>query len=44
VRRAKEGDGSTGIVIMDYVGDNGDWDLVELVVGMNMGVLAHFEK
>jgi 1-phosphatidylinositol phosphodiesterase len=39
VKRAKSGDGSTGVVIMDCVGENGDWDLVRLVVGMNMGVL-----
>ncbi|EFQ88241.1 hypothetical protein PTT_15969 [Pyrenophora teres f. teres 0-1] len=39
VRRAGSGDGSTGVVVMDCVGENGDWDLVRLVVGMNMGVL-----
>lgn len=39
VKRAKSGDGSTGVVVMDFVGDNADWDLVRLVVGMNMGVL-----
>jgi 1-phosphatidylinositol phosphodiesterase len=27
---------------MDYVGENGDWELVRLVVGMNMGVLLKF--
>ncbi|KAI4638190.1 hypothetical protein J4E93_010346 [Alternaria ventricosa] len=40
VRRAKSGDGSTGVVVMDNVGENEDWELVKLIVGMNMGVLA----
>ena len=40
VRRAKNGDGSTGIVVMDHVGEHGDWELVKLIVGMNMGVLT----
>ncbi|USP74393.1 1-phosphatidylinositol phosphodiesterase [Curvularia clavata] len=40
VKRVGSGDGSTGVVIMDCVGENGDWDLVRLVVGMNMGVLS----
>ncbi|KAF1840924.1 PLC-like phosphodiesterase [Cucurbitaria berberidis CBS 394.84] len=44
VRRAKSGDGSTGVVVMDYVGDHGDWDLVRLVVGMNMGVLMKMQE
>ena len=39
VRRVKSGDGGTGVVVMDVVGDGGDWDLVRLIVGMNMGVL-----
>ena len=34
------GDGSTGIVICDWVGNNGDWDIVRCVVGMN----ARYEK
>lgn len=42
VRKAKSGDGSTGIVVMDCVGENGDWDLVRLVIGMNVGVLLKF--
>jgi 1-phosphatidylinositol phosphodiesterase len=29
------GDGSTGIVVCDWVGANGDWDLVRYIVGMN---------
>ncbi|EMD61539.1 hypothetical protein COCSADRAFT_28875 [Bipolaris sorokiniana ND90Pr] len=41
-KRAESGDGSTGVVIMDCVGENGDWDLVRLVVGMNMGVLLRY--
>jgi 1-phosphatidylinositol phosphodiesterase len=35
----KEGDGGTGVVIMDWVGDGGDWDLVRCVVGMNARLL-----
>ncbi|KAI9792597.1 MAG: hypothetical protein M1833_001050 [Piccolia ochrophora] len=31
----KDGDGSTGIVVCDWVGHNGDWDLVRCIVGMN---------
>lgn len=33
--RTKEGDWSTGIVVCDWVGLDGDWDLVRCVVGMN---------
>ena len=29
------GDGCTGIVVCDWVGNNGDWDLVRCIVGMN---------
>lgn len=29
------GDGGTGIVVCDWVGQNGDWDLVRCIVGMN---------
>jgi 1-phosphatidylinositol phosphodiesterase len=29
------GDGSTGILICDWVGLNGDWDLVRCIIGMN---------
>ncbi|KAI8936362.1 hypothetical protein NX059_006774 [Plenodomus lindquistii] len=39
VRRVKGGDGGTGVVVMDCVGEGGDWELVRLVVGLNMGVL-----
>ncbi|KAJ5058977.1 PLC-like phosphodiesterase [Bipolaris maydis] len=43
-RKAESGDGSTGVVIMDCVGENGDWDLVRLVIGMNMGVLLRYSS
>lgn len=33
------GDGCTGIVILDWVGDNGDWDIVRCIVGMNAKLL-----
>ena len=29
------GDGTTGIVVCDWVGNNGDWDLVRCIVGWN---------
>ncbi|KAL5604319.1 hypothetical protein BROUX41_002292 [Berkeleyomyces rouxiae] len=29
------GDGATGIVVTDWVGANGDWDLIRCIVGMN---------
>ncbi|PWW75694.1 PLC-like phosphodiesterase [Tuber magnatum] len=29
------GDGSTGVVVCDYVGEGGDWELVRLIVTMN---------
>ena len=31
----EKGDGSTGILVCDWVGKDGDWDLVRCVVGMN---------
>ncbi|KAJ9197609.1 hypothetical protein DTO021D3_2997 [Paecilomyces variotii] len=31
----QDGDWSTGILVMDWVGLDGDWDLVRCVVGMN---------
>jgi 1-phosphatidylinositol phosphodiesterase len=39
VRRKVDGDAGTGIVVMDCVGEGGDWDMVRLIIGMNMGVL-----
>lgn len=44
-RRHSEGDGfqgdwSTGIVVCDWVGQNGDWDLVRCIVGMNSKLLG----
>ena len=36
---AKEGDWSTGIVVCDWVGLDGDWDLVRCIVGMNAKLL-----
>ncbi|KAK0659961.1 1-phosphatidylinositol phosphodiesterase [Lasiodiplodia hormozganensis] len=32
---ASRGDGSTGVVVCDWVGEDGDWDLVRCIVGMN---------
>lgn len=34
------GDGGTGIVVCDWVGKNGDWDLVKTIIGMNGRLLA----
>ena len=36
----KIGDGCTGIVVCDWVGNNGDWDLVRCIVGMNAKLQA----
>lgn len=44
VKRTREGDGCAGVVVMDMVGDNGDWDLVRLVVGLNMGILTKVKQ
>ncbi|KAF9740560.1 hypothetical protein PMIN06_001592 [Paraphaeosphaeria minitans] len=40
VRGVGEGDGGAGVVVMDMVGEGGNWDLVRLVVGLNMGILS----
>lgn len=34
------GDGGTGIVVCDWVGADGDWDLVRCIVGMNARLMA----
>lgn len=39
MRGIKEGDGGVGVVIMDMVGEGGDWDLVRLIISLNMGIL-----
>ncbi|KAL1607683.1 hypothetical protein SLS60_002618 [Paraconiothyrium brasiliense] len=44
VRKVKEGDGGAGVVVMDMVGEGGNWDLVRLVVGMNMGVVEKVRR
>ncbi|KAI9885289.1 MAG: hypothetical protein M1823_002917 [Watsoniomyces obsoletus] len=31
-----KGDGSTGVVVCDWVGDGGNWDLVRCIVGFNV--------
>lgn len=36
----KEGDWSTGIVVADWVGLDGDWDLARCVVGMNAKLIG----
>ncbi|KIX04890.1 uncharacterized protein Z518_05761 [Rhinocladiella mackenziei CBS 650.93] len=33
--RVKDGDWSTGVVVTDWVGLGGDWDIVRCIVGMN---------
>lgn len=42
--RESIGDGSTGIVVCDWVGHNGDWDLVRCIVGMNAKVGVEGER
>lgn len=44
MRKAREGDGCTGVVIMDMVGDGGDWDLVRMIIGMNMGLRLKMQE
>jgi 1-phosphatidylinositol phosphodiesterase len=39
-----EGDGGTGVVVMDWVGQRGDWDIVKAVIGMNEGVVWRGRK
>ena len=34
-----KGDSSTGIVVCDWVGEGGDWDLVRCIVGFNAKLL-----
>ncbi|KAF1984759.1 PLC-like phosphodiesterase [Aulographum hederae CBS 113979] len=34
-RDGQKGDGTTGVVVCDWVGEGGDWDLVRCIVGMN---------
>jgi 1-phosphatidylinositol phosphodiesterase len=38
------GDGSTGIVVCDWVGASGDWDLVRCIVGMNAMLESREQK
>jgi 1-phosphatidylinositol phosphodiesterase len=40
----KIGDGSTGIVVCDWVGNNGDWDLVRCIVGNNTRLEARKKR
>lgn len=35
-----QGDGCTGIVVCDWLGRNGDWDLVRCIVGQNSRLLV----
>jgi 1-phosphatidylinositol phosphodiesterase len=35
VKDEAKGDGGTGVVVCDWVGNNGDWDLVRCIVGWN---------
>jgi len=38
--KVKEGDWSTGIVVCDWVGLGGDWDIVRCIVGMNAKLIS----
>lgn len=40
----KDGDWSTGIVVTDWVGLDGDWDLVRCIVGMNAKLMMREQK
>lgn len=37
--KEEKGDGGVGIVVCDWVGNQGDWDLVRCIVGMNSRIL-----
>lgn len=43
-RKLEKGDGSTGIVVCDYVGEDGDWDLVRAIVGHNARLEMYARK
>ena len=43
-REQGDGDGSTGIVVMDWVGGGGDWDLVRCVVGLNAKLMLREQQ
>lgn len=38
--REKEGDGATGIIVLDWVGGGGDWDIVRCIVGCNSRLMV----
>lgn len=38
--KSEKGDWSTGIVVCDWVGKDGDWDLVRCIVGMNTRLMV----
>ena len=35
------GDGCTGVVVCDWVGNNGDWDLIRCIVAMNSRLIVN---
>jgi len=41
VERDTPGDGTTGVVVCDWVGDNGNWDLIRAIVAMNSRILLN---
>lgn len=44
IRKKADGDGCTGVVVVDVVGEGGDWELVRLIIGMNMGVVKKVKE
>ena len=44
VKDEEKGDGCTGVVVCDWVGEDGDWDLVRAIVGMNSRILMKEER
>lgn len=38
--RVKEGSWVTGVAVCDWVGLDGDWDLVRCIVGMNARLIG----
>ena len=44
VQDESKGDGCTGIVVCDWIGEDGDWDLVRAIVGMNSRILMKEDR
>ncbi|KAF2198213.1 1-phosphatidylinositol phosphodiesterase precursor [Delitschia confertaspora ATCC 74209] len=43
VKRVQQGDGGTGVVVMDWVGHGSDWDLVKLIISLNTALASRIK-